>query len=356
MGAGASVDGFSELNDKHKEFLTKKYEKLVAEGSSEEDASAAVKDFRDQKILFKSAPRLYVAVDGSAPAHLAYTAALRLRRNGFNCKIEVLHVVGSEKDYLASEYKPNAIRERYETQMFIDLPEFAFKYTEVHNSEGGTKASLIKFVNGEIALNSERGALFFCGITGRKTIEGKPSILGQVSGMSLREIQCPVLVIKAVKNEGGLKYAIAVDSTKRAEEGADVALKFIRDEDSVVFLHVYDELKNDGEHDVVGANWTAFIADKSIANATFVSVPVKGLGGNIGPAIARWSEDQDVDFCVVTIKPKDHVTSIGSAVVSDTKNKTNIILVKGDGTRDPDAYESTNKDLEEDKVAEEAGL
>ena len=283
---------------------------------------------------------LYVAVDGSVPAHSAFQlgAALRgVEPASARSVLEVVHVVG-QKEYLAPEMKSEAIKERYEVDLLTHVStEGNRKYTGLDRNGGSTKDTLMKYINDEgnkdvdPASGRNLQPIMLCGITGRKSVEGKPTIFGQTSGLAMRICQHPVIVYKGTAPDFTTrnKFMFAVDLSDRVMHGYRSIKHIIRpDIDQVVFLHVYAE-EEAGENNLAAlqTKLEEFISTESIPNASVVCIP-RPRQNRVADALCIWARDNDVDFTVVTIRYREKYGSTGEGVGGSAVLKTSTIFIK----------------------------
>jgi len=353
MGAAASIPAIVDLDiakklagEKWNEETETKFREILSSGKESGISGDELKDyfpefFPQMEAKEELAPirtvqtnHFMCAVDGSDIAHFSFLAAKTFRENGIKSVVQILHVEGT-KEYLPPQFHSAAIKTKYEADCTGNFPEDSWMYSGIDKGEDDTKSALVNFVNkanDETTKWSIYPKMLICGLTGRKNREGKSTIFGQVSGLAMRSVKCPVMI---VKNQIDLQkpqlYLIPTDSSDRAKEAYEAIHTLVRpDKDEMVFLHIStsEDAEGTGESNdlkIVTDKYNEFISSSRI-NASFKSV--SAIGGNISNTIVSWAYDNVATFICICVRKEGRLGSIGDNVIGDSNAKSNFIVVK----------------------------
>lgn len=340
MGATSSIENDSKISFEQAKEIGK--EKMTEKEESEwkskdvDNTGLTVSEIKElYPNFFLKKNHFLVSVDGSENAHISYELGIQLRdRINNDCSVEVLHVE-STKDDLPDYYKAPQIKIKYESAMTEIPNDCNSGYTPLNKEDKDTHTILLNYIN----KHSHPNKYLICGITGRKHAEGSSSVFGTNAGYAIRALHCPVIIgrklIEDNKAKEGLHFLIAVDSSSRSKLGIKYVHNLLISTDKITFLHIYDEKYQDDLNQTSSTQREDLEKDyKSVVeeysnychSATWVAIP-KGEE-KISTIIQNYNLENDVDFCCLTIEPRNHVGSIGEAVAS--KGKANLIIIKSD--------------------------
>lgn len=259
-------------------------EAKLANGESQEDVERFVRIQMQRPLWLEKKMNMACFVDGSDKAHTAYLTAKELAD-----ELTVVHVGNSD------------IKLRYEADLTTWKPasQWSFKMLE---SEKQVKDVVVDYVN------QEHPGFVVVGFSGRKSPGRDPTVIGQVTDLSLRTVFCPCIVIKVPVHEVR-HFVVLVDANPRCKTAVGVVSKLVRECDKLTLLHA--PLKES--------------KDLDFEDVTY-------LKGDASPhdRIIRALQDdalfKDVDFVCVATRPKATLGSMSDLLIR--KFSGNIIVVK----------------------------
>mmetsp|Transcript_32250 Transcript_32250/g.41354 ORF Transcript_32250/g.41354 Transcript_32250/m.41354 type:complete len:398 (-) Transcript_32250:106-1299(-) len=273
-----------------------------------------------------------VCVDGSENSSEALQTVMRLRKGGD--RVKCIHVSDPSKSYLPSSMQPDKVKEASMIQLVSNIPSDRYDFTilEKRSPEESTKNLIVNYVNSTFLQDqkSSQGKPKFVvtGFVGRKGRKDDPSILGEVSDMSLRCVLYPSIVVKTLtrhQSQGHRHFVVGVDGRQRGHQAYLVAQTLTKPQDKLTALHVWDgnddsqsQLPEKLRVSAVQEFYTKDIADRGLIDGEFVALK-KDSGIAISQAMLNWLDEMEVDFVALGVRPSMELSSVCDVVVKNCK-------------------------------------
>ncbi|KAJ1452484.1 hypothetical protein M885DRAFT_444925 [Pelagophyceae sp. CCMP2097] len=262
--------------------------------------------------------------DGSKAAHAAFVAARSFVKNDGG--LILLHVK-SDKDYLTDEHKARDITSRYSTALVTLVKPQSWKIlVRQKRDEAETKGVVVDWLK-DLGTAEAPPCFVFMGHSGRKAADRDPTILGQVTDVSLRSISAPCVVVKRLPAAGPHKFLLLVTQESRCM----LALKHLvqhalKDGDSLLLVHAVNESDAAGPAKALEVAYLNAVEAINLAKCTF-EIVTKLKGVNAGEQLQNIVSDRDPDYCCLSTKATRHVGSVSDYLLKHYKG--NCVVYKG---------------------------
>lgn len=181
--------------------------------------------------------RWNICVDGSDICVSAFNTVFKNLRKGNDYTI-ITHVSCDSKKYLDMKFKPDIIRQDYESWM-IGLHSSHWEMV-FHRKESGlsTQEQIVELAE------SYKSDILVLGYHGRKGVKEDPTLLGSNVDLMAHNPVCPLLVIKREedrvdKDTKGFRFVVCIDGRTKSYKALDTISQIVdKEKDEVVVLTV----------------------------------------------------------------------------------------------------------------------
>jgi len=228
-----------------------------------------------RKITSKKNLTHMAAVDGSAGGHIAFQTMMLLKKKlDHVCLFHAFSKDSEVDDELPEEFRPDALRARYEDELINKLRLATTKFTFFWEEKKGRNIRKVilqllgsyQGVKNPMRPTRHEPNFFFCGYTGVKGEKVENSILGSVTDIALRckisrhslhyllnllskvlscvcdvflvhveytAVHMPVVICKHLCPAESRFFVIAVDGSEHSRNGFDIALALVNPRDTL---------------------------------------------------------------------------------------------------------------------------
>lgn len=252
-------------------------------------------------IVKRGALSFVICVDGSEAAHVAFRAAMALRKKyDF---VAVFHASKGTEDgkFIQPDFRPAAIQSRYEIELVTQVPSDqcgvliepragrSFIRTLADSISHYTDSKLLRL------LHDENPDFVVMGVVGRKGFKDPPRELGTNALEALNSIYLPCIVVKNEVNPGRRSYLYAVNNSPQSRKGLEILMKLVRPKDSLSLIHFASD---EGDNEYL-ADLTSYFQGEldnfGPVDSSF-TVEVKAHGVAITHAIEDYVNQRNPDF------------------------------------------------------------
>lgn len=275
------------------------------------------------------------AVDGSDASDIAFKTMMQMKRRLDH--VCLFHAYSKAKDpYLPQRYQKDFLMQHYEAELLstyrIPLSRFTFFWTDrkgksvkevvLHMMEDfkGVRAN-------PMAPTAHVPNFFFMGYVGRKGPKDRPSVLGSVTDISLRNVHMPCVITKQLCIKHERYFVIAVDGSPLSKRGFDMVFTLINPRDKVGVVHVINPRRSGGipPPDDIEHYYEVELEKIGTADCKFRTL-VSYENKSIGETIVDYVNDTQADFVSIAPRTRPDLSSVTEHVIAFAN--CNVILCK----------------------------
>lgn len=312
-----------------------------------------------RKITSKKNLTHMAAVDGSAGGHIAFQTMMLLKKKlDHVCLFHAYSKDNECDDGLPEQFRPDAIRSRYEAELIGKLRLATTKFTFCWEEKKGRNIRKVilqllgsyQGVKNPMRPTRHEPNFFFCGYTGVKGEKVENSVLGSVTDIALRSVHMPVVICKHLCPAESRFFVIAVDGSEHSRNGFDIALALVNPRDTLrcvtvkrdaeaskpatehklngsmddkVFQELTHQIKSSPE--AIAEYYTAEMQSYGPADSEFVTLTCSAKQ-TVAECLVEYSDSVRADFFAVSPRARPMLTSVTEYII--VAAKANIILCK----------------------------
>ena len=224
------------------------------------------------------------------------------------------------------------IQRRYEMELIprISAARYAFRLIEL-DGRRDVKATICRTVDAlqdDIRADKDMGAFFVCGVVGKESADGSPSVLGSTNDLALRSVHVPVIIIQREPRKKAREFLFLVGTDLEGTHKAyEITANVMKGGDTLEVLRLHDPEEPDAHLEEYRKTLVDDIESRGL-DARFTSVD-KTPGVAITTQIVDLINDRRPDFVVMVPRSnlKFSPASVSERCIRNCQG-VNFILVK----------------------------
>ena len=212
----------------------------------------------------------------------------------------------------------------------ISAARYAFRLIEL-DGRRDVKATICRTVDAlqdDIRADKDMGAFFVCGVVGKESADGSPSVLGSTNDLALRSVHVPVIIIQREPRKKAREFLFLVGTDLEGTHKAyEITANVMKGGDTLEVLRLHDPEEPDAHLEEYRKTLVDDIESRGL-DARFTSVD-KTPGVAITTQIVDLINDRRPDFVVMVPRSnlKFSPASVSEQCIRNCQG-VNFILVK----------------------------